>query len=157
MNLNEIDFIPTNREGRCAIVDIEDTAKVLGHGWQVHKSGHVRCTTTRGTAVYMHRLILDVPRGWSTDHINGNPLDNRKANLRVCTHAENMRNQRRHRDSKSGYKGVVLSKGRWSASITVSGRQKHLGRFDTSEEAARAYDAAARELHGAFARLNFPD
>jgi hypothetical protein len=88
------------------------------------------------------------------DHINGDKLDNRIANLRLCTNAENMRNRAAPRSNSSGYKGVYFEAytKRWKAQITVGGRNTNLGRFPTAEEAHAAYRRAAEEWHGAFAR-----
>jgi hypothetical protein len=86
------------------------------------------------------------------DHINGDRSDNRIANLRDCSHVENARNRKCH--SISGLKGVVAHGRKWKASIAVDGRDHYLGLFTTKEEAGAAYDAAARRLHGEFARLN---
>jgi hypothetical protein len=94
------------------------------------------------------------------DHVNGDGLDNRRSNLRVCTHAENARNQSsRTRMSTSRFRGVVWAKDRrkWRAMIGDNGRTVHLGNFTDEIEAAQAYDRAAREMYGAFARLNFPE
>jgi len=104
----------------------------------------------------MHRVIL--PDAEEVDHINGNGLDNRRANLRPATGIENRRNRRRSRKNTSGYAGVSWDKvnRKWYAYITADGRMRALGRFDTAEEAALARDRAALELHGEFARLNFP-
>ena len=105
----------------------------------------------------LHRLIINSPLGLHTDHINGDRLDNRRANLRVCTHAENARNRGGDSRNKSGYKGVNSSKNgkRWMAYIRLAGKTTNLGTYDTKEEAARAYDEAALSLHGEFAWLNF--
>lgn len=106
----------------------------------------------------MHRFIMDAPKGQQVDHINGNKLDNRKSNLRICSHSENLRNQRKPKDNKSGFKGVSWHKGakRWCAEIRSNGKRHHLGYFDTAEDAAKAYDIAATLIHGDYARLNFP-
>lgn len=89
------------------------------------------------------------------DHANGDGLDCRRSNLRVASHAENVRNAR-SRKGTSKFKGVSFSKGGWRAALRVNYKTVHLGRFETEEEAAVAHDEAARRLHGAFARLNFP-
>jgi hypothetical protein len=105
---------------------------------------------------YLHREIMNAPSGMFVDHINGNPLDNRRANLRLCTPRQNSINRRYA--NQSGYRGVYISPGKRPRAIIEShGIAYRLGSFDSPEEAARAYDAMARELHGEFAILNFPD
>ena len=109
----------------------------------------------------IHRFIMNFPKGMDVDHINGDALDNRKENLRICTRSENCRNKKVRSDSKSGYKGVHQRppNGRYQAYIgdpTRKGRHMYLGHHDSAEEAARAYDKKAIELHGEFASLNFP-
>lgn len=107
------------------------------------------------SAVLMHRLIAGAKPGQIVDHANGDRLDNRRANLRICTHAENMRNSRGKRD---GLKGVTPRARKFLAGICVAGRTIRLGSFATAAEAALAYDAAALRHFGEFARLNFnPD
>lgn len=105
--------------------------------------------------IQMHTVIMKTPRGMKTDHINGNGLDNRRENLRICTHAENMRNSRPHSNNTSGFKGVAWNKreSKWVAHIRLNRKRIHLGYFDTAEAAATAYEKAARELHGEFSRI----
>lgn len=108
--------------------------------------------------VYMHRAILNSPKGMVTDHINHNTLDNRRENLRVCTNAENLRNRVKSPQCKlSQYKGAVPVKGGWDAVISVGGRPKYIGTYETEREAALAYDRAAEQRYGEYAQLNFPD
>ncbi len=108
---------------------------------------------------YLHRHIIGVldDPAVRVDHINGDTLDNRRSNLRIATHAENLRNRGKPGNNKSGYKGVCYDKNRnkWHSCISYRGRQINLGRFDTPEAAARAYDEAALIYHGDFAKLNF--
>lgn len=107
----------------------------------------------------LHRMLLRPPADMVVDHINGDRLDNRRANLRVCTQTENLANGKPHRDGKSKYRGVCFRKreGTWRAQISLGGQKsKYLGQYPTEEEAAMAYDHAARERYGDFARLNFP-
>ncbi len=108
----------------------------------------------------MHRTILDAKKGESVDHCNDIGLDNQRHNLRRCTHKQNIQNRRRNRNNKCGYKGVCLDRTgkKWQASIgsPSQGNRKHLGRFSCLIEAAKAYDEAAIERYGEFARLNFP-
>lgn len=106
----------------------------------------------------MHRLILDAPAGRDVDHANMNGLDNRRVNLRLASHSQNAANQRKCRKKTlSRYKGIYYYRRRkrpWCAQIKVRGRNKHLGYFETEEEAALAYNRAALEHFGKFARLN---
>jgi hypothetical protein len=112
----------------------------------------------------MHRLIMARQLGRSlllgecVDHIDGDRLNNRRQNLRLCSNAENQRNRGRNSNNTTGYKGVYRNPGSkrrpWLAKIGVNGRLQYLGSFTTAGEAARAYDQAARRLHGEFARGN---
>lgn len=122
-------------------------------------------TYLNGHSLSMHRLILaNSCQGREIDHINGDGLDNRRDNLRICTRAENVQNSSGHRRRKCLYKGVSQVKritgrkgGRqWEARICVDGKQRVIGLFHDALEAAKAYDIWARLLHGRFARLNFP-
>jgi len=109
-------------------------------------------------AEYMARIIIDAPKGMQVDHINRNKLDNRRENLRLCTHYDNQRNKP-GRGIYSKHKGVSSYKGcgKYIAKIGSRGKTIYIGRFDTEVEAALAYDKKARELHGEFAFLNFPE
>jgi len=114
----------------------------------------------------MHRLIIGAQPGQQVDHVNGNSLDNRRSNLRLCTPRENIRNMHRSRNQqRGGLKGLKRnSSGRWSACIRAGAidgngfcRTLSVGTFTTKEQAARAYDSAARHFFGEFAALNFLD
>jgi len=109
----------------------------------------------------MHRQIINVPVFLLVDHINGNGLDNRKANLRPATHSQNVRNRpkARYASPRSKYKGVTWHKRKrkWNTRIRVKGRTIPLGYFDNELHAAKAYDHAARKYHGDFASLNFSE
>jgi hypothetical protein len=103
---------------------------------------------------------MDAPADLEVDHINHNGLDNRRSNLRLATPSQNNANQRPRQDARltSKYKGVYYdkSRGRWAATIHVDGRTRGLGRYDTEDAAAAAYDHAAAEVWGEFALLNQP-
>jgi hypothetical protein len=102
-----------------------------------------------------HRFILNPPAGMVVDHIDGDGLNNTRENLRICTNTENIRNQRRRGAGKSGAKGVAFYPGQqkpFRAQITVNRKKLNLGSFATAKEAQEAYAAAAKELHGEFAR-----
>jgi hypothetical protein len=159
--------IPLTR-GHVALVDAADYervaakkwATVLCHGTQP-RAQHYWREGRRVRAIGLGRFILDAPAGLVVDHINGDPLDNRRVNLRLCTQADNAMNRRKHSGQKTGrnpFKGVFPQKvgGKFFARVTCRGVDYRLGTFATAEEAARAYDAKARDLHGEFARLNFP-
>ena len=108
----------------------------------------------------MHREVANTPDGLVCDHINGDSLDNRKANLRSATHLQNCWNARKSPQSAySKYKGVTFDKMRqkWNAQICVNGKRIFLGTFKDETEAAKAYDSAAKRHFGEFAALNFPD
>lgn len=116
-------------------------------GWPIQKT------------IRMHRVITNAPGGMFVDHINGNGLDNRRSNLRLCTVAENNRNIKGNHRNTTGYKGVTWHKRDhvFIAQIRVNGKLFQVGRFSNALEAAKAYDKVAKEYHGDFASLNFPE
>jgi hypothetical protein len=127
------------------------------------KSGsvYVQCLCY-GQTISMHRVILDPPDGLVVDHRNGEPLDNRRCNLRLATLEENARNHRKRVTATgSQFKGVALAKDKWRtakkwrARIVVDSKSIHLGYFANEVDAAKAYDEAAKIHFGEFARLNF--
>ena len=127
-------------------------------GW-VEKHGYYLITMNKGSKYRLHRLVWiyhngDIPDEMQVDHIDGNPKNNRIENLRLATHAENMRNSKIRSDNTSGIKGVewYKSRNRWRAKIRVDGKTKTLGYFHTIEEAEAAIVAARNNLHGDFAR-----
>lgn len=150
-------------KGYKAIVDKidEDLAEYY---WEAHV-GHTGRVYARRIAsvdgkrhrIWMHRVVYSRAQGILfpvnlVDHIDNNPLNNRRNNLREVTHAENLRNAGKHKTSN--LKGARYHKRdkRWSAAITINGKNKHLGNFDTAEEAHEAYCKAAKEYYGEFAR-----
>ena len=101
----------------------------------------------------MHRVIMDAPSHLFVDHINGNGLDNRRSNLRLCTHAENLRNRSKTKDNTTGFKGVSMKpNGTYCAEIMTNYKKTYIGTFPTAEEASAAYHRVSLELHGEFAR-----
>ncbi|MDL2342597.1 HNH endonuclease [Deinococcus sp. MIMF12] len=141
-----------------ALCDDADLALLSQHRWHLSRRGYPRTywrkEGVRSATLEMHLLLRDEKGGGYKDHINGDPLDNRRANLRACTAQENAWNRRAHRNSKTGVKGVSPHKGKFRATIHKSGAQIYLGTFTTVELAAAAYNGAAVALYGAFARLN---
>lgn len=143
------------------LLDPEDEG-FRGRSWPViRESGECvgwRVYIENDNKRWLHRVITDAPHGKMVDHANGDTSDNRRHNLRVCTRAQNKRNCKRHarRVEATPYKGVYVVRGRFRAIIRHSGRNHHLGYFDSPEMAARAYDRVALDVFGAFACLNFP-
>jgi len=144
------------------LLDSDDYDRVTAMGkWYISKNRNLlyarKGITINGkdAKLYLHRFVLNAPKGKMVDHINHNTLDNRKENLRLCTHAENLRNCRPRTD---GYKGVRQRRGEytWCTEIVHNQKYYYVGTHITPEEAALAYDKKAKELHGEFARLNFP-
>lgn len=151
---------------RCLVDDEDYERLAVVHWYPVWKRGkcyarHEDSKGPRGNIVrtyrYMHREIKPAGIGLMCDHKNGNTLDNRRENIRPCTRLQNMANQKKCSRNTSGYKGVTKrGDERWLAVIYHANISYNLGRYDTAEEAARAYDAKAKELNGEFAFLNFP-
>jgi hypothetical protein len=147
-------------QGYVALIDDADLPLVMAAGsWCVSRCSATNVyarTSLGGQMVSLHTYLTGWPR---VDHINGDGLDNRRANLRPVSARQNAQNVRTQASSTSGFKGVNHYKrtGRWRAHITVGGVHRHLGYFDTPEEAALAYDRAALEHFGEYARLNFPE
>lgn len=133
-----------------AIIDTEDYDKCKALKWYLTGAGYVMS----GHSPFLHRLVLGKKR--RIDHKDGNPLNNRKNNLRVCTNAENCRNAKLSASNTSGYKGVSWNKAqqKWTADITFNYKHIYLGAFTEVEQAAIAYNKKAVELYREFARLN---
>lgn len=149
--------------GAIATVDSADFEITSSRGWSEYRAQNTSyAIATSGERLSMHQLILGVRDGKEIDHRDRNGLNNCRSNLRHATHAQNCQNRAKRCDSSSRFKGVSRGyKGQWNASIsaTVSGKQvrMHLGCFPDDVSAALAWDRAARDLHGEFARLNFPE
>lgn len=154
-------FIPLTR-GLHAIVDAADYERLASHSWYARLGGskktYYAARWDAGKGIHMHREILHAGPGLQVDHINGDGLDNRRANLRIVSNGQNQQNRKKHMHGTSIYKGVRLERRsmRWYASIRIGGKKSHLGSFRKEMDAAKAYDLAAERYFGAHARLNFP-
>jgi hypothetical protein len=146
-------------QGRYAIVDDIDYERACELSWEMTPNGypyHREMRRGERFSVLLGRYVTDCPEGMVVSYLNLNPLDCRRANLRICTKAQQLLNGF-DRDNRSGYKGVVQHHRRWSARAwDESGKKKHIGHFATAEEAARAYDEYVRPRFGELARYNFP-
>lgn len=145
--------------GKVALIDLEDLERVSAFKWSACwiASGWYAKSWAGGKQIYLHRFIVGARRGQIVDHISGDSLDCRKANMRIVGTRENSLNRRANRGNGTGFKGVMKRGAGFQARIGLDGNRRVIGSFRTAEEAARAYDAAARELHGEYARCNFPD
>jgi hypothetical protein len=146
--------------GQTAVIDAEDAHLVAGIKWRpmpsrrvVYVRAHVPAPGGGWRSVSMHRFLLGEPKLGVIDHIDGDGLNNRKSNLRICSNAENSRNQRKPKNNTSGAKGVSRIRGRWQARIKLDGKSIFLGIFNTVEDAAAAYAHASRDVHGDFGRV----
>ena len=139
-------------KGKFAIVDDGDFEYLNQWKWHVTANGYAR----RADHIMMHSLIMRTPLGMATDHINGNKLDNRRCNLRVCTQSENGRNRPKQINNHSGYKGVSWDKlnNKWRVSIQLLGKRMNLGRYADIQQAASVYDNAAEFYHSIYAQTN---
>jgi hypothetical protein len=146
-------------QNHVVIIDNDDYEKIKKYKWRLHRAMSnlkYAIATINNKPILMHRFLLGLDPKLHTDHINGNSLDNRKKNLRICTHAENMRNRKKSKNNTSGFKGVwwAKDKKRWKAEIYKNGKKIHLGSYKDILGAARAYNKGALKYHGEFARLN---
>jgi hypothetical protein len=136
------------------ILDDEDAELVIGKTLYIAPNGYVyysRWENGRSIPRTLHALIMGTPEGLHTDHINGDKLDNRRSNLRVVSPSKNQANRRkRHPANTSGVRGVGLFEGgpKWRAQIMVDRKQRHLGLFNTLDEAAAARQAAEIDAWG---------
>lgn len=148
------------RNGGETIVDREDEWLARQSPWYRNDQGYAVSTRAANgwSGTKLHRHIFGLAKGdrRMVDHINGDRLDNRRANLRIANGSESRQNSSRQRDGSSRFKGVTKASGPnpWRAMIRARGKNRHLGSFPTEVAAARAYDAAALEHFGEFARTN---
>ena len=150
--------------GFVALVDDEDEARFSCWRWRAHQGrgqtprpARSEVVNGKRRIVFLHRAIMNCPEGRVVDHVNGDPWDNRRSNLRICDRVDNAKNRKTNAGTKSGLKGVHPVGDRYHARIWGDCKKYNLGSYVTAEEAGLAYDAAAKFLHGQFARVNFPD
>ena len=158
----KVAFIPLS-QGYEAMIDVDDIKIVDDKNWSATVTPHTvyahgRMKRMDGTLrrISIHREIMGNPVGMEVDHISGNALDNRRENLRILTHSDNVKNARIRNDNTSGYKGVMWHKAtqKWLSKIQINGKRIHLGLFDTPAKAHAAYCEASARLHGDFGRTS---
>ena len=161
-------FLLELTRGQKSVVDADDFKYLRHWNWCAYKGARTWYAVRRGMIekkfsgmIHLHRFIMEPPPDMVVDHKNGNGLDNRKSNLRVCTQAQNNKNKCKRTDGKtSKYIGVIKSPhtpGAWSASISIHRKSAFLGYYTSEDRAAQAYDSAAYLIHGEYARLNLPE
>jgi len=153
-------------QGYSTIVDDDDYEYLRQFNWSYDGRYALRTVyndkTKKLETLRMHRLVINTPKGTDTDHINRDKLDNRKVNLRICSHSENLRNKPKYKNNRVGFKGVSIKKNRYKnkvyesiiARIRIDNKQIYLGCFQSIELAAKAYNQAAIKYHGQYALLN---
>lgn len=144
-----------------ALVDDEDFEALIDYRWRSNSKGYaIRSHSVDGKEIIvaMHREIMQPPTGLVVDHIDGNRLNNTRANLRIITQQQNLMNRRVFKNNSTGFKGVTFQHGKWHARIEKDGQAIHLGFHDDLKTAALVYDCAASMLFGAdYVWRNLPD
>lgn len=159
MRFGVINMLSLNVKGETVLIDVQDAVSLLSHFLNIrykrnkkyvvipHKNGFRSC--------YLHDFILSDKTNFCIDHVDGNPLNNLRSNLREADRSKNAINTGLKKTNKSGYKGVHFkTKGKWVAQITKNRKCHTLGIFSSAKEAAIAYNKAALELFGEYAWLN---
>lgn len=148
-------YNPNTKWKHVFMFDASDFGKVaVAEFWYTNSNGYV--LSSMAPERKLHRYLLDAPKGAMVDHKNGNPLDNRRYNIRICNHSDNVHNSKIPVTNTSGYKGVIWDKerNRWKAQISLRGKTHKLGRYKNKIDAACAYNMAAIKHFGEFARIN---
>ncbi len=158
--MKQIDISTKKYPNTFALVDDEDYVELSKHKWCCGGRGYATRSRPRHDGIgvlYMHRVILKTPDGMDSDHKNGDRLDNRRFNLRICTRTQNQQNRGKHKTKASEFKGVDWQKHikKWRARIRIDGKLTYLGLFIRPVVAAKAYDEAAKKHFGEFALTNF--
>lgn len=152
-------------QGKVVLIDDQDRELLLPYKWYAamfRKTWYAFASEageSRPRNLYMHRLIMGMPEGLEVGHVDGDGLNNRRDNLRLATHMQNLTNQRVNAANTSGYRGVTWNKRRmqWMAQTKHFGKHIHFGYHDNLVDAAVAYDKGMRAIHGPHCHSNFPE
>lgn len=151
-------YIYSKKHGGFTTLLDKSASHILNYGsWSIKKGAHSAIYVYSSKYGYLHRLVVGAKKGDVVDHINGDGLDNRIQNLRICSCKQNLQNQQKTtKKCSSSYKGVSFCKftNKWRAYISANNKRLCLGRFDSEADAALAYNKKATALHGEYARLN---
>jgi hypothetical protein len=152
--------IPLVNSDKIVLVDDEDYGKVSEHRWLLTPRGYIQSSSRiKRKQPYLHRFIINPPNELQIDHIDHDPLNNVRNNLRVATNSQNHANGLKCREGSSRFKGVSREQGsnKWHACICYNYKTIHLGAFTSEIKAAIAYDLAALKYFREFSKLNFPE
>lgn len=147
-------------KGKNTLVDDEDFRRISSWNWYATNCGGKWYAVRKNPAgkpykIYLHRFLLEPPPGLVVDHKNGDTLDNRRKNLRLCTRSQNQFNQGKQKRTKSGLKGAYQTPGGgWYSKIAAFGQSHFLGTFPSKQKAHQAYKRAAKKLHREFAKFS---
>lgn len=148
-------------QGKYTIVDNIDFEWVNSFKWYAKKQGEKskvarNITNKKGTqdTVLLHRIIMKCPKGMEVDHIDGDPLNNQRKNLRLCTKKQNRQNKGFSKNNQSGYKGVTLHRNVYEVYVRKNNRHTFVGSHKNKHEAAKIYNKEAKKVFGKFSKLN---
>lgn len=143
-------------KNKFALVDDEDYEFLSIFKWSLNGMGRAfRQEKSTLKQIYLHRQIMKAPDNLTVDHIDGNPLNNQRKNLRLCTQQDNLKNKKLYKNSTTGYKGAYKNNGKYNSIISVEGKLIYLGRFNTPLEAHMEYIKAAKKYYGVFASRSY--
>lgn len=142
-------------QGKFALVDDKDFDRINGWKWSLLQGRYAHRSAGKAGWLRMHRVVMDASAGDVVDHINGDGLDNRRRNLRLCTQQQNSLNRSHNKNSRSGHKDIFWDKSRekWFVQIMNQGKKYTVGRYGLLEEAIEARDEWLDKLHGEFAHV----
>lgn len=137
--------------GQYTLIDRDVFVLAKNYKWRLNTQGYVRRSLSNGE--FLHRLVMEAPEGKLVDHINRNPLDNRRSNLRLCDPSQNNINMKRRVDNRSGHRGIYWHKkaNKWCAEISFRGKRNYLGLFEKLSNAVKIRKEKEKELYGQFA------